>query len=86
MLRGHDTGSRRRSSLVPKSLCVATPLAMSASSSTFRFVSPTTLPRPRSYLPVVTPGEAIPAEPGFLRGHGTMVRQDGTLIATVAGT
>jgi exosome complex component RRP4 len=30
-------------------------------------------------------GEPIPAEPGFLRGHGTLVRPDGALVATVAG-
>ena len=41
--------------------------------------------RPRSFVPTVTPGEPIPAEPGFLRGHGTLVRHDGVLIATVAG-
>ena len=41
--------------------------------------------RSRSQLPIVTPGEPIPAEPGFLRGHGTLVRRDGALIATVAG-
>ena len=43
------------------------------------------VPRPRSSIPTVTPGEPIPAEPGFLRGHGTLVRHDGVLIATVAG-
>ena len=51
----------------------------------FVFISSSAPPRPRSYLPVVTPGESIPAEPGFLRGHGTMVRQDGILVATLAG-
>ena len=40
---------------------------------------------PRSSLPLVTPGEPIPADPGCLRGHGTLQREDGTLIATVAG-
>jgi len=39
----------------------------------------------RSLEPVVTPGEPIPAEPGCLRGHGTLMLDDGTLVATVAG-
>ena len=51
----------------------------------FTFVPPTPVIRPRSLLPVVTPGEPIPVEPGFLRGHGTMQRADGALVATVAG-
>lgn len=52
----------------------------------FCFVSPaSSQARPRSYLPVVTPGETIPAEPGFLRGHGTSLRPDGALIATLPG-
>ena len=55
------------------------------------FVPPTDLSvaawRPvSSSMAIVTPGEPIPAEPGFLRGHGTLVRRhDGALIATVAG-
>mmetsp|Transcript_5104 Transcript_5104/g.9875 ORF Transcript_5104/g.9875 Transcript_5104/m.9875 type:complete len:322 (-) Transcript_5104:77-1042(-) len=40
---------------------------------------------PRAHLPVVIPGEPIPSEPGCLRGHGTMLRPDGTLVASVAG-
>lgn len=44
-----------------------------------------TLARPRSSLPIVTPGEPIIAEPGFLRGHGTLVNDEGKLVATVAG-
>jgi len=52
----------------------------------FTFVPSSSGPsRARSLTAVVTPGEPIPAEPGFLRGHGTLVRLDGTLIATVAG-
>lgn len=39
----------------------------------------------RSLLTVVTPGEPIAAEPGCLRGHGTLMLPDGTLVATVAG-
>ena len=39
----------------------------------------------RSLEPVVTPGEPIDAEPGCLRGHGTLMRDDGTLVATVSG-
>ncbi len=35
---------------------------------------------------LVLPGDAIPAEPGTLRGHGTLLRKsDGALVATVAG-
>lgn len=55
----------------------------------FSFVAPSELLSvarpPSSALPIVTPGEPIEAEAGFLRGHGTLVRHDGTLIATVAG-
>ena len=52
----------------------------------FAFVRDFSVPHaPASQLPIVTPGEPIPAEPGFLRGHGTLVRHDGALIATVAG-
>mmetsp|Transcript_49389 Transcript_49389/g.164891 ORF Transcript_49389/g.164891 Transcript_49389/m.164891 type:complete len:328 (+) Transcript_49389:120-1103(+) len=39
----------------------------------------------RSLEPVVRPGEPIDAEPGCLRGHGTLMRDDGTLVATVSG-
>lgn len=39
----------------------------------------------RSLEPVVTPGDPIVAEPGCLRGHGTLMLDDGTLVATVAG-
>ena len=54
--------------------------------SSLAFVAPgVALPRTRSQVPVVTPGEPIAAEPGFLRGHGTAQRPDGVLIATVAG-
>jgi exosome complex component RRP4 len=57
-----------------------------APSSRFAFVEPARhVLLQRSQLPVVTPGEPISAEPGFLRGHGTLVRHDGVLIATVAG-
>lgn len=66
-----------------------TPAPMDASSgssaSPFLFYAPRATLRQRSMMPVVTPGEAVQAEPGFLRGHGTMLRHDGTLIATVAG-
>ena len=34
---------------------------------------------------IVTPGEVITDAAGFLRGHGTVVR-DGKLVATIAGT
>ena len=34
---------------------------------------------PRARAPVTVAGELIPTGPGFLRGHGTLVRQDGTL-------
>ena len=52
----------------------------------FEFIRDVAAPQaPASQLPVVMPGEPIPAEPGFLRGHGTLVRHDGVLIATVAG-
>ena len=34
---------------------------------------------------VVTPGEVITSETGYLRGHGTYVAEDGTLVASVAG-
>lgn len=56
----------------------------------FSFVPPAEFgppaqPPSASALPIVTPGEPIEAEAGFLRGHGTLVRDDGTLIATVAG-
>ena len=54
--------------------------------SPFTFVPQTrNVARARSHLAVVVPGEPIPAEPGFLRGHGTLTQPDGTLIATVAG-
>ena len=43
------------------------------------------LAAPQSQLPLVTPGEPIPTEPGCLRGHGTLLRADGALVATVAG-
>lgn len=57
-----------------------------AGPSRYTFVAPNgSVPRGRSQLPVVMPGEPIAAEPGFLRGHGTLVRHDGALIATVAG-
>jgi len=57
-----------------------------ASPSHFHFSTPSQTSRPRSTIPVITPGEEIPAEAGFLRGHGTTVRSyDGTLIATVSG-
>jgi exosome complex component RRP4 len=51
----------------------------------FAFVSPTHPIGQRSVMPVVTPGEPIDVEAGFLRGHGTLVRHDGALVATVAG-
>ena len=35
-------------------------------------------------MELVTPGQTINAEAGFLRGHGTYVR-NGVLIASVAG-
>ena len=53
--------------------------------SRFQFVAPSLAGRTRSMIPVVSPGESIPVEPGFLRGHGTTVRSDGALVATVAG-
>ena len=53
--------------------------------SRFQFVAPSLPGRSRSTIPVVSPGEPIPVEPGFLRGHGTTVRSDGVLVATVAG-
>ena len=53
--------------------------------SRFQFVGPSLAGRSRSTIPVVSPGESIPVEPGFLRGHGTTVRSDGLLVATVAG-
>merc|ERR1740133_33472 len=53
--------------------------------SRFQFVAPSLAGRTRSMIPVVSPGESIPVEPGFLRGHGTTVRSDGLLVATVAG-
>ena len=34
---------------------------------------------------IVTPGEIITDAAGFLRGHGTIVR-NGSLVATIAGT
>ncbi len=34
---------------------------------------------------IVTPGEVITDASGFLRGHGTIVR-NGKLVATIAGT
>ena len=39
----------------------------------------------RSKDNIMAPGEPIWAEPGFLRGRGTTLRRDGSLIATVAG-
>ena len=48
--------------------------------SRFQFVAPSLPGRSRSTIPVVSPGEPIPVEPGFLRGHGTTVRSDGVLI------
>ena len=61
--------------------------AASAPTISFNFIPPEDhlLHQARSRLPVVTAGEPIPAEPGFLRGHGTLVRNDGALVATVAG-
>lgn len=55
--------------------------------SHFTFVASPSVPSlpHRSLNPVVTPGEPIPAEPGCLRGHGTLMLDDGSLIATVAG-
>jgi hypothetical protein len=35
-------------------------------------------------MELVTPGQTITSEPGFLRGHGTYVL-NGSLIASVAG-
>lgn len=35
-------------------------------------------------MELVTPGQTITSEPGFLRGHGTYVL-NGNLIASVAG-
>ncbi|ETV96065.1 hypothetical protein H310_10711 [Aphanomyces invadans] len=43
-----------------------------------------TLERLRSQYVVVTPGQVITSEPGFLRGHGTYV-EAGELLASVAG-
>ncbi|KAF0682881.1 Aste57867_25016 [Aphanomyces stellatus] len=40
--------------------------------------------RLRAQYVVVTPGQVITSEPGFLRGHGTYV-EDGELLASVAG-
>lgn len=34
---------------------------------------------------VVTPGETITTEGGFLQGHGVYAREDGSLVASVAG-
>ena len=59
--------------------------AATSGATRFNFASPPIFHLPRSSLPVVTPGEPIAAELGFLRGHGTMVRHDGVLVATVAG-
>ena len=55
--------------------------------ASFRFVpgAQAALAAPQSQLPLVTPGEPIPTEPGCLRGHGTLLRADGALVATVAG-
>ncbi len=47
--------------------------------------SSTKVPRPISALPVVLPGQPIMAEPDCLKGHGTLQRSDGSLVATVAG-
>ncbi|CAK4647994.1 hypothetical protein LEN26_006124 [Aphanomyces euteiches] len=43
-----------------------------------------TMERLRSQYVVVTPGQVITSEPGFLRGHGTYV-ENGELLASVAG-
>lgn len=52
----------------------------------FTFANSAVSSRPQqSRPPVTTSGEPIPTDPGFLRGHGTLVRQDGALVATVAG-
>ena len=40
--------------------------------------------RPRSDLHVVTPGDIITTEAGFMRGHGTFMEGD-NLISAVAG-
>jgi exosome complex component RRP4 len=62
------------------------PMGTQPGASRYTFVAPKiAAPRGRSQMPVVTPGEPISAEPGFLRGHGTLVRHDGALVATVAG-
>lgn len=59
--------------------------SLPSASCSFVFVPPAVLTRHRSVLPVVTPGEPLHVESGFLRGHGTMLRDDGALVATVAG-
>mmetsp|Transcript_13443 Transcript_13443/g.29084 ORF Transcript_13443/g.29084 Transcript_13443/m.29084 type:complete len:326 (-) Transcript_13443:186-1163(-) len=51
----------------------------------FTFATSLSSAPPRSDLPVVIPGEPIPAEPGCLRGHGTLAREDGLLAASVSG-
>ncbi|OQR90014.1 exosome complex exonuclease RRP4 [Thraustotheca clavata] len=43
-----------------------------------------TLERLQATYVVVTPGQVISSEPGFLRGHGTYV-ENGELLASVAG-
>ena len=87
------SGRRGKSSAISVSLS-ATSMAVEATSSgaeawaaSFRFVPGTraAAAAPRSQLPLVTPGEPIPTEPGCLRGHGTLLRADGALVATVAG-
>ena len=72
---------------MPKRSRTAEPEASDASNirPRFLFVPPIEAARAASQHAIVTPGEPIPAEPGFLRGHGTLVRHDGALIATVAG-
>jgi len=51
----------------------------------FTFTSVLRSAPPCSTTPIVTPGDPIFAEPGCLRGHGTIARAHGTLVATVAG-
>lgn len=64
---------------------VVSDVSVEATPNPFTFVSPSALLATRSLQPIVTPGEPIDVEPGYLRGHGTLVRHDGVLIATVAG-
>ena len=66
-----------------------TQTSVSGRKRSFQFISATAASTSaaslRSAQPIIVPGEPIPVEPGFLRGHGTLVCADGTLVATLAG-